>query len=162
MNNANYTSVTDNYGVAYLTIKLRPDQYPLSYKFNGDSKLNPVSGETNINVRVRTSTKLTWRSSDSFYQGPQYYYVLLTDLNYNKLANKTLSLTVNNVNYKATTNANGLARFTANVRPGNTTVHFSFAGDNSYAPSSNSQNISVERRDFNGFGYWLFGSNMKK
>lgn len=162
VNNANYTSVTDNYGVAYLTIKLRPDQYPLSYKFNGDSKLNPVSGETNITVRVRTSTKLTWRSSDSFYQGPQYYYVLLTDLNYNKLANKTLSLTVNNVNYKATTNANGLARFTANVRPGNTTVHFSFAGDNSYAPSSNSQNISVERRDFNGFGYWLFGSNMKK
>ena len=160
--NRNYTRVTDNSGMVYLTINLRPDKYPVSYKFQGDSKLNPASGETNITVRVRTSTKLTWRSSDSFYQGLQYYYVLLTDLNDNKLANKILSLTVNNINYKATTNANGLARFTANVRPGNTTVHFSFAGDNYYAPSSNSQNISVERKDFNGFGYWLFGTNMKK
>ena len=67
VNNANHTSVTDNYGIAYLTIKLKPDQYPLSYKFNGDSKINPASGETNITVRVRTSTKITWRSSNSFY-----------------------------------------------------------------------------------------------
>lgn len=160
--NRDYTRVTDNSGMVYLTINLRPDKYPVSYKFNGDSKLDPVSGETNITVRVRTSTKLTWKSSNEFYQGPQYYYVLLTDLNDNKLANKSLSLTVNNINYKATTNSNGLARFTANVHPGNTTVHFSFAGDNYYAPSSNNQNITVERRDFKGFGYWLFSSNMKK
>ena len=160
--NVNYTQVTDNSGIAYLTIGMRIGKYEMSYKFNGDSKVNPASGKTNITVRERTETNITWRSSDSFYQGPQYYYVQLTDLNNNRLANKVLKLTVNNVNYQATTNANGIATFTANVRPGNTTVHFSFAGDNYYAPSSNKQNISVEKRDFNGFGYWLFGSNMKK
>ena len=160
--NVNYTQVTDNSGIAYLTIGMRIGKYEMSYKFNGDSKVNPASGKTNITVRERTETNITWRSSDSFYQGPQYYYVQLTDLNNNRLANKVLKLTVNNVNYQATTNANGIAKFTANVRPGNHTVHFSFAGDNYYAPSSNKQKISVEKRDFNGFGYWLFGSNMKK
>lgn len=160
--NKDYTKVTDNSGIAYLTIDLEIGKYPISYKFNGDSKLNPASGESTITVRERTGTNLTWKSSDSFYQGTQYYSVLLTDLNENKLANKIVKLTVNNKQYQATTNDNGIAKFTANVRFGNFTVSFSFAGDNDYAPSSGKQKISVAKRDFNGYGYWLFGSNMKK
>lgn len=162
VNNKNYTKVTDKSGIAYITINLDIGKYPISYEFKGDSKLNPANGKTNITVRQRTGTKVIWKSSTSFYQGKQYYYVLLTDLNGNKLANKTLKLTVNNKNYKATTNANGNAKFTANVHFGNFTVNFSFAGNNYYAPSSNKQNISVAKRDFNGYGYWLFSTNMKK
>ena len=162
VNNKDYTKVTDNSGMAYLTIKLKVGHYPLSYKFNGDSKVNPASGKTDITVRERTVTNVTWKSSNSFYQGTQYYYVLLTDLNNNKLANKALKLTVNNRNYQATTNDNGIAKFTANVHFGNFTVYFSFAGDNYYAPSSNKQNISVAKRDFNGYGYWLFSTQMNE
>lgn len=162
VNNKTYTKVTDKSGIVYLPIKLKVGHYPLSYKFNGDSKINPASGKTDITVRERTVTNLTWKSSDSFYQGTQYYYVLLTDLNGNILADKSLKLTVNNKNYKATTNSNGIAKFTANVHFGNFTVVFSFAGNNYYAPSSNNKNISVAKRDFNGYGYWLFSTNMKK
>lgn len=162
VNNKNYTKVTDKSGIAYLTINFDIGKYPISYKFKGDSKLNPASGKTSITVRERTGTKVIWKSSNSYYQGKQYYYVLLTDLNDNKLANKTLKLTVNNKNFKATTNAKGIAKFTANVHFGNFTVQFSFSGNNYYAPNSNNKNITVAKRDFNGYGYWLFSSNMKK
>ena len=163
VNGKSYTKTTDSNGVVSLNIGLDVGKYTMTYKFNGDSKVNAKTGSSSITVKERTSTKLTWKSGTSFYQGAQTYKVLLQDANGKALASKALKLTVNGKSYSATTASNGYATFKVNVAPGNYSVSFNYAatGDNTYAPSSNTAKISVEKKEGTGYGYWVYSSDMK-
>ena len=114
-------------------------------------------------MKERTATKLTWKSGTSFYQGAQTYKVLLQDANSKALANKVVKLTINSKSYSATTASNGYATFNVNVAPGDYTVSFSYPadGDNVNAPSSKTAKISVEKKSTTGYGYWVYGDDMK-
>ena len=145
VNGKSYTKTTDSNGVVSLNIGLDVGKYTMTYKFNGDSKVNAKTGSSSITVKERTSTKLTWKSGTSFYQGTQTYKVLLQDANGKALASKTVKLNVNGKSYSATTASNGYASFSVILATkGNYTVSFSFAGDNSYTSNSSSVNINVK------------------
>ncbi len=163
VNGKSYTKTTDSNGIVSLTIGLNVGKYTMTYKFNGDSKVNAKTGSSSITVKERTSTKLTWKSGTSFYQGAQTYKVLLQDASGKALASKALKLTVDGKSYSATTASNGYATFKVNVVPGNYSVSFNYAatGDNTYAPSSNTAKISVEKKEGTGYGYWVYSSDMK-
>ena len=45
-----YNRTTDNNGVAGITIRLSPGTYPITFKFNGESKLKPCENSTTITV----------------------------------------------------------------------------------------------------------------
>ena len=163
LNGKSYTKTTDSKGIVSLPIDLATGKYTISYKFKGDSKVNSKSGSSSITVKERAATKLTWKSGTSFYQGAQTYKVLLQDANGKALASKVVELTVNSKNYSATTASNGYATFNVNVAPGNYTVSFSYqaSGDNVNAPSSKTAKINVEKKTTTGYGYWVYGEDMK-
>ena len=158
-----YTKTTDSNGIVSLPIDLAVGKYTISYSFKGDSKVNSKTGSSSITVKERAATKLTWKSGTSFYQGAQTYKVLLQDANSKALANKVVKLTVNSKTYSATTASNGYATFKVNVAPGDYTVSFSYPadGDNVNAPSSKTAKISVEKKSTTGYGYWVYGDDMK-
>ncbi len=163
VNGKSYTKTTDNSGIVSLPIDLAVGKYTVGYKFNGDSKVNSKAGSSSITVKERAATKITWKSGTTFYQGAQSYKVLLQDSNNKALAGKVLKLTVNSKTYSATTTSSGYATFSVNVAPGDYSVSVSYpaSGDNSNAPSSKSVKISVEKKTSTGYGYWVYGEDIK-
>ena len=164
VNGNTYTKTTDSKGIVSLPISLAVGKYTINYAFKGSSPLNAKSGSSQITVKTRTATSITWGSGTSFYQGAQTYKILLLDSNKKALSGKTFSLTVNSKTYTATTASNGYATFNVNLGTGDYTVSFKYAasGDNNNAPSSGSAKISVVQKSIaNGYGYWVFGGDMK-
>ena len=164
LNGKTYTKTTDSNGVVSLPISLDIGKYAVTYAFKGDSKVNAKSGSSDITVKERTSTSLTWKTSGTLYQGTQSFKVLLQDSSNKALSGKTVKLTVNSKTYSATTASNGYATFSVNLPTGDFTVTYKFeaSGDNNYAPSSGSAKITVNKRTtLNGYGYWVFGGDMK-
>ena len=164
INGNSYTKTTDNDGMVSLAINLPVGKYSITYTNKAESKLNSKTGSTTITVKERSPTTVTWKSGTSVYQGSQTFKVLLENSNKKALSGKTLKLTVNSKTYTAKTDSSGYAKFTVNVNPGNYTVSFKYeaTGDNDNAPSSGTAKISVNRKTTNGYGYWLFGGDMKK
>ena len=165
VNGETYTRTTNSQGIASLPIKLAIGQYTITYKINSEPKLYSKTVSKAITVKERTPTTVTWKSGTSFYQGSNSFKVLLKNSNNQALASKTVKLTVNSKTYTATTSSSGYATFTVSLNPGNYTVSFKYeaSGDNDNAPSSGSSKIEVAKRDVssNGYGYWVFGSDMK-
>ncbi|WP_298523474.1 pseudomurein-binding repeat-containing protein [uncultured Methanobrevibacter sp.] len=162
---SNYTKTTDSNGIVSLTINLKAGQYTIDYAFKGDSKVNAKTGSTAITVKDRTATSLTWKTSGTLYQGTQTFKVLLQDSSKKALSGKTVKLTVNSKTYSATTSSDGYATFSVNLPAGTYTTSYNFeaTGDNSYAPSSGSAKVTVNKKTtLNGYGYWVFGGDMKK
>jgi len=160
-----YTKTTDANGIVSLPVSLSIGKYPITYAFKGDSKVNAKTGSSTITVKERGATTLTWSSGTSFYSGAQTYKVLLKDSNKKALSGKTVKLTVNGKTYTATTSSTGYATFSVNVGVGNYTVTYKYeaTSDNDNAPSSSSTKISVVESELsNGYGYWVFGADMKK
>ena len=164
VNGVSYSKTTDNNGIVSLPINLGVGKYTISYTTKADSQVNSKTGSAAITVKERSTTKITWKSGTSFYQGSQTYKVLLQDSNSKALANKAVKLVVNSKTYSATTSSSGYATFNVNVPVGNYTVSFSYpaSGDNDNAPSSGSKTISVLKKNTTGYGYWLYGADMKK
>ena len=165
VNGKSYVKTTDSSGIASLPVDLAVGKYTISYKFAGDSKINAVSGSSQITVKDKTATSLTWKSSTSLTQGSQTFKVLLTDSNKKALSGKTVKLTFNSKTYSATTDSSGYATFNVNADAGNYTVSYSFDGtnDKEYSSSTGSAKISVAKSvtSLNGYGYWVFGADMK-
>ena len=165
VNGETYTRTTNSQGIASLPIKLAIGQYTITYKINSEPKLYSKTVSKAITVKERTPTTVTWKSGTSFYQGSNSFKVLLKNSNNQALASKTVKLTVNSKTYTATTSSSGYATFTVSLSSGNYTVSFNYdaSGDNDNAPSSGSTKIEVAKRDVssNGYGYWVFGSDMK-
>ena len=160
-----YTKTTNNQGIASLTINLPVGNYTITYKNNAESKVKSKTGSKAITVTGRAPTTLTWKSETSFTQGSQTFKVLLENSNHKALSGKTIELTVNSITYSAVTSSSGYASFMVNLDPGNYTVSYKYdaSGDNDNAPASGSTNIEVKREvPTNGYGYWIFGSDMKK
>ena len=160
VNGKSYDKTTDSNGIVSIPIDLQTGKYTVTYKFNGDSKVNAKTGSSSIIVKERTSTKVTWKSGTSFYQGAQSYKVLLQDSNGKALASKVVKLTVNGKTYSATTSSNGYATFNVNLAPGNYSISLKYPGDNSYAPSNGNVKVSVEKKENTGYGYWVYGEDM--
>ena len=158
-----YAKTTNAYGYISMPIDLPIGKYTITYKVKGDSKINAKSGSTPITVKQRTATAFSWGSGTSFNQGSQTYKVLLKDSNGKALSSKTVKLTVNGKTYSATTSSSGYASFTVSLNAGTFTVSYKFDGDNDYLSSSGSTKVEVKKKvSSNGYGYWIFGSDMKK
>ena len=159
-----YTKTTNNNGYVYLPIKLAIGKYTITYKNKAESKVYSKTGSTAITVKKRTSSTVTWKSGTSFYSGSQTFKVLLKDSNNKALAGKTVKLTINGKTYSAVTSSSGYATFKTGVGAGTFTVSYKFNGDNGYLSSSGSTKVKVTKKaaSLKGYGYWVFGSDMKK
>ena len=164
--NKTYTKTTNSNGIVSLGINKDIGSYPITYSFAGDSEVNAKSAYNTITVKDKDSTKLLW-SSGTFQSGSVTFKVVLRDLNNNGISGKTVKLTVNSKTYTATTSTNGYATFNPSLTAGNYTAVFSFdgSGDSDYYSSTLSKDVSItqasKKTSLDGYGYWLFGGDMK-
>ena len=163
VNGQSYTKTTDSDGIASLPISLAPGKYTIAYSFAGDSKLNAASGSSAITVSDKSTSKITWKSATSFNEGTQTFEVLLQDGSGKALANKPVVLTINSKTYKVNTASNGYATFNLNLDAGTYKALFDFSGDSAYESSSGSESVTVSKKLSTGYGYgyWVFGADMK-
>ena len=164
VNGNTYTKTTDSNGVVSLPISLAVGKYTIKYDYKGDSFVEAKTASSTITVKERTSTSISW-SSGTYNAGSQTFKVLLKDSAGKALASKTVKLTVNSKTYTATTSSTGYATFNLNLAAGNYTAAFKYeaTGDNNNAPSSYSKSVSIVKttKSLAGYGYWLFGGDMK-
>ena len=138
-----YTKTTNSDGVVSLPIDLAIGKHTISYSNAAIGKIKAKSGSTEITVKERTSTTLTWKSGTSLNAGSQTYKVLLSDANGKALSGRTVKLTVNSKTYSAKTGSDGQASFTVTSTAGEYPVSYSFVGNNNYKPSSGSTKIKL-------------------
>ncbi len=100
-----------------------------------DSDDLPQDGETN-------ATELSSQSSKVYYHGD--YKVVLKDSNSNTaLFNKIIIFTINNVNYTATTDNDGVAIVNLKLDPGKYDIAAYFEGDCDYGSSNFTSSFSI-------------------
>ena len=145
VNNASYTKTTDSNGVVSLAINLNAGNYTVKYNSTAGSKYDAASASTNIIVKERTKTTVTWKSATNLKEGTESLSVLLRDSKSKAISGATVKLTYNSKSYSATTSSTGYAKFSVNMVPGNQTVSYSFNGDNFNLPSSGNTKVVVEK-----------------
>ncbi|WP_405295456.1 SpaA isopeptide-forming pilin-related protein, partial [Methanobrevibacter sp.] len=98
--------------------------------------LSANNDDTSKETISKNQTELTKQSTSTYYKGT--CDVSLKDLNANAtLSNKVINFAINNVNYTATTNNEGIASLNIDLAPGKYAAIAYFEGDDSYDASNN-------------------------
>lgn len=107
--------------------------------FIKDDALLKIDGESVINdgaEEQKNRTELTSPTSKTYYGGN--YEVTLIDSNTGEsLANKTVTFSINNVEYSVNTSSNGVASVNLKLNPGSYLATAYFAGDDNFNASNN-------------------------
>ncbi|WP_296844472.1 Ig-like domain repeat protein [uncultured Methanobrevibacter sp.] len=139
----NYTRTTNNDGIASLPINLELGNYTVKYSLNQESNVNAKSAITPITVKLRSESKLTWKSGSSFSGSPQTFKILLTDLDDKAISGQTIKVIINSKTYTGTTASNGYATIKAYAPVGKYTVTVKFDGSNEYLSNSTTESVSI-------------------
>lgn len=102
-----------------------------------------TSDSDDLDNAGRNQTELSSKSTSISYKGS--YSVVLKDSNTSMLiSNKTVNFTINNVNYNANTDDNGVASVNLDLNCGKYAVNVYFEGDDEYLNCSLSDNIEIK------------------
>jgi len=123
INGVFYTRQTDNKGVARLNINLNPNEYIIT----AENPLNHEKKSNNINVLSKLSAN---DLNMSYKDGSKFSVKVLDDTGKSVGAGKTVTFNVNGVFYYKTTNSQGIASLTINLRPDTYIITSSFNGEN--------------------------------
>ncbi|WP_295603165.1 transglutaminase-like domain-containing protein [uncultured Methanobrevibacter sp.] len=99
-------------------------------------------GDDSIEL-IKNNTEISSQSSSISYKGS--YNVVLKDSNSSAaISNKTINFIINNVNYNASTDDNGVARLNLDLNPGKYSVNAVFEGDDEYFNSTFSTTVEIK------------------
>uniref|UniRef100_UPI00386AFE11 transglutaminase-like domain-containing protein n=1 Tax=Methanobrevibacter sp. TaxID=66852 RepID=UPI00386AFE11 len=143
INGDTFVRSTDKNGIASLPINLEIGNYTVEYSIQKESKVDAKSSSSNIIVKKRELSTLTWKSGTSFKDSSQSFKILLSDANGKAISGQTVKLTINSKTYTGTTASNGYATIKANVGIGTYSVIVKFDGSNDYLSNSTSSQITV-------------------
>ncbi len=117
INGKTYSSQVKD-GKATITIpNLVKGEYNLDIIYSGDKNYNPT--ETKVNVTVKEGSDIISAPDvTKYYSSLERFTVKLTDYLGNPLANKTVTITINNIIYTRTTDANGIASIALGLNSG--------------------------------------------
>ena len=114
INKNNYTRVTNDEGVASITINLNSGNYNITSFFVGTSDYDP-SSTTNI---VKVLSTISGGDIEKYYKNATQYYATFVNGNGTLLNNATVVFNINGVFYERKTDENGTARLNINLIPG--------------------------------------------
>ncbi|WP_296806774.1 Ig-like domain repeat protein [uncultured Methanobrevibacter sp.] len=104
-------------GTAIITIpKLDAGNYVIPVYYSGDDKYNSQSKNANVTVEEDKSDIISAPDVTKYFHGPERFIITVTDYKGNPLANKTVKLTINGVEYTRTTNAHGITSIAINLQ----------------------------------------------
>ena len=110
---------------------------------NIDSQ-NVLSGQVDdvLADNGKNTTQLSSKTDSVYYQG--YYTLTLTDKDSNEsLANKSVTFSVNDINYTNITDAEGVVSFNLNLTPGKYRVNSCFLGDSTHEACNLTSDVDV-------------------
>lgn len=164
LNDVIYNKTTDSNGQATINFKLKTGVYPVSYSFAGDENYTSSNGTSTLTVKSNLVTSLGVVDKDINYcQGIKSMFQLkLVDIYGNVISSKKVTVKVGGKTYSAKTNAKGIATFYLSLKKGTYTVTYSYAGDNTYLPTTGSHVITVKSKISVGNGFWVNKWDMKK
>lgn len=138
----NYARTTNSNGVASLPINLANGKYSVVCSFAETSAYQASS----LSLTLTVSPKPTSFKASSFnIMRGNSFSVSLKDGNGNALANKKVQIRIPGKTYTFTTSASGIASLQINLYPNRYAISCSFGGDNDYAASSLSGNLTVAK-----------------
>lgn len=88
----------------------------------------PVENSTEGDNETTITSPIVTEDLEMFYKNGTRYEVTITDSNGNPLANQTVTITINGIDYTRITNENGIASLAINLNPGICTVTATFNG----------------------------------
>lgn len=115
IDNVNYTSNTDDNGVASINLNLQPGNYNVFVFFNGGQDYK------SCNMTSAFSILSTIKSNDvsKYYKGTTPFTATFYTSQGKALANTVVNINVNGKSYNLRTNANGVVSMPINLKPGN-------------------------------------------
>ncbi len=156
-----FTRTTDSKGIATLAVNLAVGKHTITFTNKAESKVSSSTGSATISVLEKASSSVYWKAGTTFTQGSNLIKVLLQDGNKKPLSGKTIKIIANSKTYSAKTASNGYAAFKITFPAGTQTVSYKFEGDSYDGASSGSVKVLTLKKIDNGYGYWVFGGDMK-
>ena len=162
-----YTRITDSNGVASLPIGLNVGKYTFNFEFAGEGDISPCSASVQIsvvNAPAPVDSKITVVSPTTFVKGAGESLKVSLTSGGKALVGKEVVFKLGSVTYKKITDSNGVASLPIGLAVGKYTFNLEFAGEGNIQPSSLSVAIEVVKTPApatNGYGYWVFGADMK-
>lgn len=160
INGINYTRITNDYGLANITINLDAGTYDINYYYLGDEFYPSAFASSKLTVVPRIQTTLSVLTGSTFHKnsGITYNIVLKAD---KELEGKLINVKIGSKSYAQTTDADGIVHLDINdLDPGTYDVKYSFDGDSIYAPTSGSAKLTVTSEISLGYGYWVRYADM--
>lgn len=157
INGADYIRTTDNNGYAKLNITLFAGTYTLTATYTGDYHYSSSTCTLQITVNKKTTSFIG--NNLIKYQGDKTPFSLtLIDNQGNKLSNKNIIFTINDIDYIKTTNNLGVAQLNITLNPGNHILSATFDGD--YYYSSFSKQYTIEIKSPSDTEFYIFSQNV--
>ena len=164
INGKTYQKITNDEGIANITINLPANQYNISYFFKGDDKLKNCTNSSILNVcKDIIPTKLTPLTIENIYKNTKVYYKVLLSSEGGKPINaKKITLTIGSNQYTSFTKNDGIAEFNIikDLDIGNYTISTEFSGDERYTGCKAKSQEKINSPIDLGYGYWLMGGDM--
>lgn len=113
INERSFKKLTNENGIASITITLPKGLYNLNIAFNGDEKF--INSSINVNINVKSTIIQTEPRN---YTLNSNYSIVLLDNEGNNLTNFNVSVNVGGSPYNLTTDENGLVMFNIGLNPG--------------------------------------------
>ena len=102
---------------------------PVENSTEGDNGTDiPIENSTEGDNETTITSPIVTEDLEMFYKNGTRYEVTITDSNGNPLANQTVTITINGIDYTRITNENGTASLAINLNPGIYTVTATFNG----------------------------------
>ena len=162
-----YNRVTDSNGVASLPIGLAVGKYTFYFEFAGEGNIQPSSLSVGIEVvkaPTPVASKITVVSKTTFVKGAGESLKVSLTSGGKALVGKEVVFKLGSKSYNRVTDSNGVASLPIGLAVGKYTFNLEFAGEGNIQPSSLSVAIEVVKTPApatNGYGYWVFGADMK-
>lgn len=149
INGVEYKKVTDENGIASITIRLAANVYNISYTFN-DIGYKKTTGSTLVSVITTNETVIHGDDIEVGKGAGQKFNVLLTAGGV-PILNRDVIINVNGVNYNRTTNNEGIASLNIGLDVGTYYITYFFKGDSKLAPSNGDAYCIVKDRKASSF-----------
>ena len=114
LNNRTFKKVTDINGTASISINLPVGEYNIDVIFKGDN--NYINSSSNKNITVKTTIILP--ESKNYLLNTKYSVVLF-DKDGNPLNNAEITVNIEGIDYKVSSDSNGNVSININLKPGN-------------------------------------------
>ena len=142
-NSPSTVEIVDGSGV-YTNSDISVGEYELNIYYAGDYMYESANATVNVVVLESENVTLAGENLTKYFGNSKRFVVNLTDSQGNPIANQSIQISINGMNYNRTTDANGSASMAINLNSGNYSADVYYdGGDGTYKTAFLTLTVSV-------------------